>query len=284
MLRRSDGGERRDLTFHFTVDVDWVPGSEKGVLALYEFALSYRLKPTLFFAGRFAQVYGDVVKEGVRRGYEIGTHGWDHGIRSGVEDEDFSLATPATQTQWLELSSESVEKACGVVPRAFRAPNLRISGTTIRLLEKSGYLFDSSVPAGRLTVGFGRINSLSQMTAPLMPYHPGQRNIARPGDSHILEVPPSAWGVPINMSALRFLGLSTLRWAVSMVARTSRNLVFYAHPSEFVSASEQQLPAGNPKRHLNGLGPGNFAILGRFIEFVLAKGYQPRFLGDIKDQ
>ena len=41
--------------WHFTIDVDWVPGSEVGLEGLLDFCDRRSLKATIFVAGRFAE-------------------------------------------------------------------------------------------------------------------------------------------------------------------------------------------------------------------------------------
>ena len=42
------------LQWHFTIDVDWVPGSEVGLESLLDFCDRWKLKATIFVAGRSA--------------------------------------------------------------------------------------------------------------------------------------------------------------------------------------------------------------------------------------
>jgi len=79
------------LQWHFTIDVDWVPGSEVGLERLLDFCDRWKLKATIFVAGRFAEAYPDLIRDCRRRRHELGTHGWEHG---GLEkDEDFRSAS-----------------------------------------------------------------------------------------------------------------------------------------------------------------------------------------------
>src|SRR2546426_164725 len=113
---------RNCLQWHFTIDVDWTPGSEIGLEGLLHFCDRWKLQATIFFAGRFAEAYPDLVRECWRRGHELGTHGWEHG---GLEeDEDFRSASYDQQREWIRLATEAVEKASGIRPVVFRAPNL----------------------------------------------------------------------------------------------------------------------------------------------------------------
>jgi hypothetical protein len=260
-------------SFYFSVDVDWVRGSESGVVGLYDFCERFGIQPTFFVTGQFAVEYSDVVREGAKRGYQVGTHGWQHD-----EEEDFSRAPIEKQQHWIRQATQAVGGATGVSPDAFRAPNLWVSEVTLRVLEQEGYRIDSSVPSRRLTLGYGRRNSWNQYWAPRTPYYPCTANIGRPGDCDVLEIPTSSYILPINMSALRVLGLKALLWSVRRIRACSPVLVFYAHPAEFVTPSNMDLPTSEPRRHREGIGPKNFQVLEEFVKGVASLGYVSRYM------
>ncbi len=267
---RPEGVER---AFLFTVDVDWIPGSEEGVLGLCDFCERLGLTATFLFAGRMAQEAPDAVREVVRRGHQVGTHGWAHGQLSAEHEENFGRAPRDTQRRWLHDSHEAVVTACGVSPTVFRAPNLQVGETTLALLEELAYRFDSSVPARRFSITYGRINRPRYYAAPLEPYHPSRGHLAERGDSPLIEVAPSSFFVPLNSSVMRVFGVAPLRWAVRRLASRTRTVVFYTHPSEFVPAERQRIPDINPARHKQGLGPQHYAPLERLVRDILALGY-----------
>ena len=127
-------GHSFDFTkrLYFTIDCDWVPGSQKGLEALLDCCDRYRMTGTVFFTGRFAQAYPDLVRRCHERGHQLGTHGWAHG---GLEDdEDFRTAGYEQQRDWIRRATEAVEQAAGIRPVIFRAPNLWISETTLRVM------------------------------------------------------------------------------------------------------------------------------------------------------
>lgn len=267
--------------FLFTVDVDWAPGTESGLEGLYEFSARHALKTTLFITGRFAVEYPDVLREGLRRGCEFGTHGWEHGQKGVTSEEDFQRAPYKLQREWMERSTAAVEDAIGVRPRGFRAPNLWVSETTHRVLCDLGYQYDSSVPARRLTTGYSRRNSWSYFSAPLDPYHPSPVDLGRPGDSPLVELPPATYIVPINMSALRTLGMPVVSWAVRRLHARSQMLVFYSHPSEFVELTKQNMPSDVPQRFQTNMGPENFELLDVFVRYLKSLGYQSALCSEV---
>jgi peptidoglycan/xylan/chitin deacetylase (PgdA/CDA1 family) len=259
--------------FYFSIDCDWVPGSQAGLERLLEVCARYGITGTIFFTGRFAEMYPDLVHECHRRGHELGTHGWEHG---GLEeDEDFRSAGYEQQRTWIRRATDAVEQAAGIRPVIFRAPNLRIGETTFRVLEDEGYRYDSSIPARRFDMGFGRVHYTQYFWAPLEPYNPSRRGLHLPGTSRILEIPPSACLFPINLASLRVLGLPTLKRMIDWVGRRSQHLVFYCHPSEFLRARNQVFPRSMSRWNQWGMSPANLSLVELLIDTVFALGYAP---------
>ena len=259
--------------FYFTIDCDWVPGSQSGLETLLDCCDRFDIKATIFFAGRFAEAYPDLVRDCHRRGHQLGTHGWAHG---GLEDdEDFRTVSYEQQRQWIRRATDAIDKAAGIRPVIFRAPNLWISETTLRALEDEGYRYDSSVPARRFDMGFGRVHYLKYFWAPAEPYRPSETDLNTPGDSPILEVPPSACILPINLATLRVLGLPMMQRMIRWIGRRSSHLVFYCHPSEFVLAKHQQFPENMSKWNQRGMGPKNLSLAEEFLAHIKQTDYDP---------
>lgn len=264
------GNPRR---FYFTIDCDWVPGSEAGLEALLTLCERRRITATVFFAGRFAEAYPDLVNRCRCHGHQLGAHGWEHG---GLEqDEDFRTASYQQQRIWIRRTTNAIEQAAGVRPTVFRAPNLSIGKATLRALEDEGYRYDSSVPARRFDMGFGRVHYMEYFWAPLEPYYPSWQQWHCPGGSGILEIPPSACLFPINLATLRVLGLSMVRCMIKWIGRRSRHLVFYCHPSEFVYAKDQVFPRSMSRWNQRGMRPANLSLVEPLIDSVLDLGYVP---------
>jgi len=258
------------LQWHFTIDVDWVPGSEVGLEGLLNFCDQWKLKTTIFVTGRFAEAYADLIRDCRQRGHELGTHGWEHG--SLENDEDFRSASYDQQREWIRLATEAVENASGVRPVVFRAPSLWISETTLRALEDEGYHYDSSVPAKRFDCGFGRVHYLKYFRAPSEPYRLSSSHLRLPGHSSIIEMAPSAFLFPINMATLRVLGLPAMKWMVRRIAKRASRLVFYCHPHEFVHAHRQSFPRNMSTWNMQGMTPENFSLLDGFVEHMMRQG------------
>ena len=273
---------KRDPQFYFTIDCDWVPGSQRGLERLLDLCDRLRLKGTIFFAGRFAETYPTLVRECHRRGHLLGTHGWAHG---GLEqDEDFRRASYAQQREWIRLATDAVEQAAGIRPIIFRAPNLWISETTFQALEAEGYRYDSSIPARRFDMGLGRVHYLKYFWAPLEPYQPSPHDLTKSGGSRIIEIAPSSCLLPLNLALLRTLRLSMLQRMIRWIEQRSRHVVFYCHPFEFVRPAHQQFPRSMSKWNQLGMRPENLVLLEQLLAHVIQRGLQPARLTEAADR
>jgi len=70
-----DGQQTQPKRFHFTIDVDYVRGSEQGLQLLMDCCLKKKIVPTLFVTGMFAEEYPEYIAKAARYGFELGTHG-----------------------------------------------------------------------------------------------------------------------------------------------------------------------------------------------------------------
>jgi peptidoglycan/xylan/chitin deacetylase (PgdA/CDA1 family) len=253
--------------FHFTIDVDWVPGSEVGLLRLFEICDSFGITPTLFVTGRFALEYPEVVQEGMRRNVSIGAHGWQHGLDA---DEDFRGMPRDQQRQLLEMATDALERTCGKRPTSFRAPNLSVGETTFEILGQLGYSCDSSIPAHRFDFFVGSVNRPRDLLAPLRPYYLHLKGSN--GHYHILEVPPSAMVLPLNFRLVRELGPRAGLKLCSLISLMAPMLNFYIHPAELVEPKKLSFDSREANWYL-GVGPHNIPLLVKFLEGIVSSGY-----------
>ena len=100
------------------------------------------------------------------RGYDVGIHGWDHGIDG---TENFRTNSYDEQKTRIVKAIAAIENVTGCRPIMNRCPDLWVSETTVKILIEEGLLLDSSVPAKR---AIGRIRSFKYLFAPSEPYFP----------------------------------------------------------------------------------------------------------------
>ncbi len=258
---------------HVSVDFDWIPGSERSVARLFELFALHDLHPTLFFTGSFAAANPGIVLEAADLDYEIGTHGLHHGLDL---EENFGFETPyKKQKELLVKATEILGDITGSAPRIFHAPLLKISEATFDVLAELGYQADSSIPARRYDFGAGSVNALRYFCKPCHAHFIETKN------GRLLEIPPSAWILPLNMRLLRIFPQLFVRVFFKLLAQTCKPLVFYLHPAEFVDPRNLSLPQGFPKGFYRDCGEHHFASLERFLELI--KFHELRSVYMLKD-
>jgi len=201
------------------------------LLKLYS---KYNVKSTFFVLGSFARLFPEAVELISKAGHEIGSHGFSHEVQHG-----FDVMTYNEQYRHLKYSKHLLEKLSNQEVISFRSPALRINSDTVRALEDSGYLIDSSVCPRRLDsfFSYGTSSKLGWLDCPKETYQMSEESPFKRGNSKILEIPVSA-------SVFGFVG-STMRvspfifkFIRNSVARNSIKYrtpcVFLFHPNELI--------------------------------------------------
>jgi len=261
----------------FSLDVDNVIGSNSAIESCIKFSKEENLHTSFFITGEFAMTYPIETKLIFSEGYDIGIHGWDHGHQS---NENFSTNTYKEQRERVQKTMEAISNITGVSPIINRCPNLRISETTLRVLKEEGILLDSSVPSKRFVVS---VKIFKFLFSPSHPYFPSFKNMSKQGNqTDLIEVPPSALLLPINLSALRYFGLNTMKAVVKIYSIFNDNIIFYGHPAEFLMPNEIDFMDENvERRHVENIGPHVFDLTREFIKYVKSLGYESRAITDL---
>lgn len=95
---------------------------------------------TFFILGWVAQRYPGLVREIASRGHEMGCHSFWHRL---VYD-----LTPAEFREDTRCAVDAIQDACGIPPRAYRAPSFSITQRSLWALEvlvELGFTYDSSI-------------------------------------------------------------------------------------------------------------------------------------------
>ena len=117
-------------------------GPNRGLERLLDVLDNFDLKATFFVPGRVAEVYPNQLLEIVKRGHEIGNHGYTHA--------NFGLLTKNEQRNEIINGNDAIKKVSGVVPKGFRAPEGEMTHDTLSLLEELEFKYSSSLFASDL--------------------------------------------------------------------------------------------------------------------------------------
>jgi peptidoglycan/xylan/chitin deacetylase (PgdA/CDA1 family) len=185
-----------------SVDVEEDIGERKtfyGVESLHKILKIFdelELKATLFVTGEVLAHYPELVQSWAQK-HEIACHGYYHVPL-------YELSIPERNKQ-LEDFCSLYEKIHHAKAKGFRAVRHTIDSTQLKLLEKFGFAYDSSVipqyiPFRRYVGYKGR--------APSEPYNPSYDNYRQKGNMRIWEIPntPLLFGISLYGTWLRVLG------------------------------------------------------------------------------
>lgn len=166
-----------------------------------DFFRKKRVKATFFIIGSQvkSQQHREILKRIVDEGHELANHTFSHLL-------GFSKLSFDIKQKEIAKCEEVIKKATGIKPIGFRTPGWDIDEQTMRILEKRGYLYDSSVfptlynPLSLFWLSINTKNSKDYKSmvnfktsfAPLSPYHPDEKNICARGNFRIIESPANA--------------------------------------------------------------------------------------------
>lgn len=229
-----NGGLRRETGLKV-----WKEGMPR-LLELYE---QYNVKATFFFIADFAKECPEIVRMIQPYGHEVACHGLTH-----EHDKAFDVLTLEQQIEHLSTAKEILEDISGEEVISFRAPALRVNAATPQALIETGFKIDSSVAPQRfdMFMTLGSRNKLNWFAAPRAPYFTSPDNLARKGDSPILEVPVSSFILPYIGTMMRvspFLNRCTRSLLYQETKNSRKAINFLIHPNELIEEEDLQLKA-----------------------------------------
>jgi len=191
----------------------------RSILKIFE---DNHVSSTFFVLGEVAEAFPEIIEEIHDLGHEIASHGYMH--------RNFTKI-PFDELEKMEKRNRSLlEKITGETPKGFRAPNFQVDTEVLDLLERIGYLYDSSVvPSVKIPGWFGHYG------APLYPYRPNRQNLVKQSKSRdFCEVPVAVFPY-IHLPAgggwfLRNLGVDYVKTAIRLLLRKGLPVVLYFHP------------------------------------------------------
>jgi len=113
-------------------------GPKVGVPRILDLLDKYSIRSTFFVPGWAAETYPECVREIVRRGHELGAHGYKH-------ENLAQLNSPEREIDIFRKSIEMLQETTGQKPVGFRAPDWEFSPRTVENLMKFSFRYDSSL-------------------------------------------------------------------------------------------------------------------------------------------
>ena len=235
-----------------TDPVDHIADSAAIILDLLD---RHDVRATFFIVGEVAEEYPDLIAELRDAGHEIASHGHTH-------TPLFDL-TPEELAGELTASASAIERASGVEPVGFRAPNFSITPRTewaFEVLESNGYQYDSSVfPLKTPMYGVSGAPVRPYRVALDAPFASASKEGSSNGGSsdegssnerssgELIEFPLSAVGDRVRLPIAggfyaRLTPTALLRWAIGWLNQREVPANIYFHPWEFNPAVRTNEP------------------------------------------
>ena len=166
----------------------------------------FGIKTTFFFPANAASIFKDTVKSIIEAGHLIGCHGLTHEAH-----EQYNCLPQDMQEDYIRRATDQICEVTGEAVNVFRAPVFKISGATVRVLERCGYKADFSINSQRLGLSGSDIFNISWMYAPRMPYHPDRCHPCRKGKTKLWEIPLSCLLLPFMSNTGQMFKLSFMK-------------------------------------------------------------------------
>jgi peptidoglycan-N-acetylglucosamine deacetylase len=115
-------------------------GAQAGVPRILRMLDKYQVPATFFMTAVDAMLHPEMLAAIQKSGrHEVGVHGWIHEFppRLAAGEEE----------RLLDQAIEYLTKATGTKPLGYRAPSWAFSDVTLDLIQKKGFLYDSSLQA-----------------------------------------------------------------------------------------------------------------------------------------
>lgn len=208
------------------------------LLDLYD---KYNVKATFFVLGQIAELKPNIVKQIIAHGQEVGSHAYQH-----ERARAFDVMSLEDQIAELKQSKDLLEQIGGQEVVSFRAPALRVNADTPTALREAGFKFDSSVAPQRMDafMSYGAKGKKQWLKAPRAIYETAADNLARRGESGIVEVPVSAFGIPYIGTVMRIAPYTLLPMTRRLLYWEAkwhdRPVNFLYHPNEGVNETEEE--------------------------------------------
>jgi peptidoglycan/xylan/chitin deacetylase (PgdA/CDA1 family) len=236
---------------------------KKDLRKLVDIVEQRSLKITAFVTGKALEQNPDILDVLKAMRAEIEQHSYSHQIGHNNKVKD------------IKKGIEIHEQIVGQRPQGYRAPQGIISREEARVLHDLGIKFDSSIFP---TFFPGRFNRLG---FPLCPF------VIK--DSNLIEIPFAVIPkirLPIGLSYMQIIGINTFKF-LSKIFGLPDLIVYDFHSYELGKLSSYQ------KLSLSGrMGyyraqrtyKDPFSVFGKFVEYILSKGYESKYMIDVYNQ
>jgi len=242
-------------------DTGGLLGDESLLARVQETLDSHGVRLTAFVVGKLLEQRTRAVEFFRDHQAEFELHSYTHELN------------PEAPADEIRRAKHAYERYFGCPPRGYRAPWFGISTPTIGVLEREGFLYDSS------SVSSIRPGVFSRVSAPNSPF--------RIEHSALLELPVSVlplFRLAYGLSYMKLSGLRLYRmidrllgWPVPLV------FYFHLHDLQFVETLHRTRSWAGRRLHSRNIHAA-FSILDAFLETLDHREYRYAFMSELYDK
>lgn len=194
---------------------------------------------TFFVLGWIAERLPHLAREIHKRGHEVASHGYFHGLCTGRSTEDLR--------QELIRSKKFLEDTIGAQVFGYRAPSFSVSDKVLDIVRECGYLYDSSYNSFDINERYGQI-SLNSARKCGTGYEVLDNFYELPVSNLVLGKIVLPWA---GGGYFRLVPFPLFRKGVRYILKKNGAYVFYIHPWEIDHAQPrvENLPQFFKFRH-----------------------------------
>jgi peptidoglycan-N-acetylglucosamine deacetylase len=266
-----------------------------GLENLSNFFEKYDIKTTMFMVGNdfLYQENHAHIRDVTKNGHEIANHSMTH-------PQGFRWLSQNEKEKELAAMSDIAWEVTKIRPVGFRSPGWNIDDSTLPVLKKLGYRYDSSVFPTLLMpiMKFAHWSSMSKqahpdrttmgqinyMLAPIKPYSVSENAFGKKGKNELIEFPISVspiLRIPFFATLLLFSGIGFYKILLQTIRIAGLPIHFQMHLSDFIDYSLPELADQMPKvrqgayvpQALNTPLTKKMEIFGEMIE-IIAQDYE----------
>ncbi len=181
----------------------------------------FKPKATFFTLGWIAKKLPHLVLEIYKRGHEVASHGYNHHLCPDISKQEL--------TDDLKSSKYLLEDIINTKVKGYRAPSFAINDTILKIIQETGYKYDSSFNSFSGHDRYGSID-LAGVT---------KKNAAYKINSNFYELPISNFKINKKVFPLggggyfRLFPFIFFKQGMKSILKKGNAFVFYAHPWEF---------------------------------------------------
>nr|AQS28784.1 hypothetical protein [uncultured archaeon] len=201
---------------------------EYGLPEFFKILDKRGIKSTLFVPAKLLEKFPEKFKQLEKRGHEIALHGLEH--------ERFDDLAFSEKKRRIKEAVKIYKKVLKHPPSGFRAPQHSIDRSTLEILAENGFHYDSSHTP---------FNLLQLLFFPKRIKH-GLVGFFKPRSAYKLkegihEFPISSSGISFVSLPLRIFPKIIIKFYLSTLKATHKNLVFYCHSWDLIPLKDSKI-------------------------------------------